>query len=106
MPFLGNLLGGRDERGNIQNKIAAIGVRWHADGIAPALISNRRHIDRRATVPADDVLSVLAIAFCATNPASVQSRAVTIRLLDNQEAHRLMAGSDVVEMQTSILNFT
>jgi len=57
-------------------------------------------------VPTNDVLPVLAIPFRAANPASVQSRAVAVRFLDDQETERLIPGADRVEVQAPVLHLT
>src|SRR5882724_5841954 len=81
-------------------------MRRNTDRVATPVISYRWHVDRRAAVPADDILPVLAIPFRAANPASVQRRAIAVRFLDDQKSHRLIPGVERVQVQSTVLNLT
>src|ERR1700733_13022040 len=51
------------QRGNIEDKIGAIDARRHANRVAAAGFTDGRDVNRRAAVPANNVLAVLTIAF-------------------------------------------
>src|SRR5712672_1691342 len=87
------------QRTHIHYQIAALNARGHTDRIAPANFANRRDIYRGPTVAANDILSILAIAFRAANTASIQSRSVSVRLLDDHEAQRLATHVNRKQMQ-------
>src|SRR5213593_2207286 len=44
------------------------------DGVASACESDGRHVNRRAAVPADDVLAVLYVSLAAANLAGIKRR--------------------------------
>src|SRR5260370_25606455 len=81
-------------------------MRGHADGIASALIADRRNIDRRGAVAADDVLAVLPVTFRAADTARIQRRAPAAWLLDDHETQRLTASIYSKKIHASVLNFT
>src|SRR5258708_4403168 len=89
---------------HIHYQIAALNARGHTDRIAPANFANRRHIYCRPTVAANDILPILAIAFRAANAASIQSRSVSVRLLDDHEAQRLATHVNRKQMQVRSLH--
>src|SRR6185437_4128471 len=80
-------------------------MRRHANRIATARLANRGYINRRGTMPANDILTVLAIALGATNAARVQRSAITIRLFDDHEAQRLPSSADREQVHLAILHF-
>ena len=85
-----NLLSGMAQAGKIHHDVAAIDARCDSNGIAAALIADRRDINRGAAMTADDILAVLAIAFGAADAASIESSAVAIGFLDDHEAQSLV----------------
>src|ERR1700730_8023531 len=93
-----NLLSGTTQAGKIHHDVAAIDVRCDTDGIAATLIADRRNINRGATMTTDDILAVLAIAFRATDAASIKSGAVAIRFLDDHKTQRLIGDVHGEEM--------
>src|SRR5580700_4468180 len=66
-------------------------MRGHTYGIAAAGLAYCWDVDGRATVAADYVLAVLAVAFGAANTAGVQRGAPAVRFLDDHETNRLAA---------------
>ena len=85
-----NLLSGVTQGGKIHHNVAAIDAGCDSNGIAAALIADRRDINRGAAMTADDILAVLAIAFGAADAASIESSAVAIGFLDDHEAQSLV----------------
>ena len=85
-----NLLSGATEAGKFHHDVAAIDARRDSDGIAATLIANSRNIDGGAAMTADHILAVLAVAFRATDAASIESRAVAVRFLDDHETQILI----------------
>src|SRR5258706_4009565 len=102
--LLGHLFFRLRQRTHIHNQVAALNTRRYTNGIAAARFANGRHINRRAAVPADYVLAVLAVAFRTAYPACIQRRAVAIRLLDDHEAQRLTVDSHGEQMHVRVLN--
>src|SRR5260370_25368639 len=89
----------------IQHQVAAIHVRRDANRIAAALLADRGHVNCRSAVAANDVLSVLAVAFRAADAAGIQRPAVTVPPLDDEEAQPLPSDLQREKMQTGIRNF-
>ena len=99
-----NLLRGMTQAGKIHHNVAAIDVRCDADGIAATLIADGRNINRGAAMTADNVLAVLAIAFRATDAASIESGAVAVGFLDDHEAQRLVLDVHGKQMEFSVIH--
>src|SRR5271154_5526606 len=61
---------------------------FHGDRIASAGATDRRHVDRRAAVAADHVLSLLPVAYAPANLAGVESRGVVaVGLVHDHKSH-------------------
>ena len=56
-------------------------------------------------MPANHVLTFLAIAFRATDQAGIQRRAIAVRLLDHHEPDGVAIILQGEQMQVSVLNF-
>src|SRR2546430_14933824 len=54
-------------------------------GVATPLIANRRNVNGRSTMPANDVLSILPVAFRATDAAGIQRHSPSVGLLNDHE---------------------
>src|SRR5258708_16160803 len=80
-------------------------MRCHADRVAASLITNRRNVNRRSAMPANDVLPILAVAFRTADAASIQRHDPSVRLLDDHEPQRLVLGFDSVKMHGAVLHF-
>src|ERR1700686_629254 len=93
-----NLLSGAAKTGEIHHNVAAIDARRDSNGIAATLIADRGDIDGGATMTADYVLAVLAIAFRATDAASIESGTVAIGFLDEHETQILIGDVDGEQM--------
>ena len=85
-----NLLSGATEAGKFHHNVAAIDARRDSDGIAATLIANSRNINGGAAMTADHILAVLAVAFRATDTASIEGGAVAIGLFDDHKTQRLI----------------
>jgi hypothetical protein len=70
----------------------------------PALIADGWSVNGGPAMTANDVLAILAIAFGATDAASVEGGAVAVGFLNNYERQSLIADVGSEEMQLSILN--
>lgn len=90
---------------NVDDNIAAVGLRGDADGITSALLTDGGDVNRRGTVAANHVLAVLALALRATNHTGIQGRAVAIGLLDHHEADWTAIGVQSEEMEIAVLHF-
>src|SRR5207237_3728157 len=104
-PRLRNVRRSVGQRRNINHRVSAIQVRGHADGVATPLIANRRNVNGRSTMPATDVLSILPVAFRATDAAGIQRHSPSVGLLNDHESQRLPTRIYGEQMQASILNF-
>src|SRR6476661_4852716 len=105
VPLLWNLLRRLHQRRNVQDEISAVKMRRHSDWIAASCFPDRRYINRRGAMPANDILPILAITLCSTDAASVQRRAIAIRLFDDHETQRLPSCADREQMHFAILHF-
>src|SRR5271157_5411854 len=90
--LLRNLLGGFCEGRNVNDDGVAIHMRCKSDGVAPALLSNRRNVDGGGAMAADDVLPFLAVAIGAADEAGIEGGTVAAGLLDHHEADGLPIG--------------
>src|SRR5271167_5163202 len=79
-------------------------MRRHANRIASACLADGWYIDCRATMPANDVLPILAIALGPADAASIQRGPIAIRLLNNHKAQRLPSGADRKQMHLTVLH--
>src|ERR1035437_9143381 len=71
----------------IDDQFSRVNVGLHGDRIAPASIANRRGVNRRAAIPAHDVLSVLPVSSSAADLAGIERRGVvSIDLMNYQKA--------------------
>src|SRR6201984_1932527 len=91
--------------GDIHHDVGAVYAEGYAYRIATAGFADRRHVNCGAAVPENHILAVLAVAFCPANTARIQRHAPALRLLDDQEPKRLIAGFNSKKMQIPVLHF-
>src|ERR1700747_1981114 len=96
---------GFGDGGDIHHDVGAMYAERDADRVATAGFADGGDIDCRAAVPANHILAVRAVAFCPANAARIQRHAPALRLLDDQEPERLIAGFNSKKMQIPVLHF-
>src|SRR5271156_4472276 len=80
--------GGASQRRKINDHLSPHDAGFHGDGIATAVVTDGRDVDGRAAIPADHVLSFLAVSRPAANLAGVErSRIVAVRFVDDEEVN-------------------
>src|SRR5579863_907964 len=81
----------------------AIRARLHAHGVAATYIANRRDVDCRVAVAANDVLAVLAVAHPATNLAGIERDAPARWFVNHKKTDRFTTRLGGEEMHLAVV---
>ena len=96
-------MGSAGERGEINDHLARLHVRFQGDWIAPSTFADRGNVNRGAAVPANDVQPFLPVTDRSANLAGVErGGVVAVWFVDHEEANHGAVHVRGVEVQTRI----